>query len=211
MKNRFGALLSPLLVVSVGSIVSCAYNVARANSDAEKEEKGKHSLPNSLSNETQSEIENLVRSEKVKKEEIGFSSSEVPQFGIKPYMCARYARLAAHKLTGAEYTPGDAWDFAKNNFIVQHIDSFRDLYEVQNAGKLRPGESIIVVYNPTSKYNKPERAGTHAVLYLGENINGELVFAHEWGSSQEKITVRGMNKKGLIPRQVVAPKKKVRD
>lgn len=85
--------------------------------------------------------------------------SQIP----KGNYCMMYARLAAEKLFGKKFNPGDAWDAAHRNRSVWRGETTHanDIHAI-----VKPGQ-IIGMYNPGSKYNSRGREYTHTALYIG--------------------------------------------
>jgi hypothetical protein len=128
---------------------------------------------------------------------------DAPYFeGLPAYYCARYAVLAAKKLTNSQYCSANAWDFAKRNKLIDKINGNLE----DHLGLLIPGTTIIGYYNPGSKYNSPEREVTHVAVYLGRDKNREIYLAEEAGSIQRKISGSEIERKGFIPRQIIGPR-----
>jgi len=133
---------------------------------------------------------------------------EAPHFNIDQYMCAKYARLSAEQLSGVEYQPANAWDLGSRNQIIEQSrgDKVLDVYALEEEGKLEEGKSIVIFYNPGSGYNRIGRIGTHAAIYLGTNDKDEIIFAHQYGKTQGKVTLKSLKDKGLEPKQLISPK-----
>jgi len=120
---------------------------------------------------------------------------------LEPNMCVRYARIVAKKLTGAEYNPADAWEFSKRNKIVAELNgNLEDFVEKMTAKK-----TIVTFYDPKSEYNKKGRKVTHSALFLGCE-NGKIIFAEQTRAIQQITTYSKMQKRGLIAKQILAPK-----
>jgi len=114
--------------------------------------------------------------------------------------CARYAVRAAEVLSGVKYVPGNAWELGEKNVVVKsNVKSLR-----KNLEFLIPRETIVIFNNPFSSYNKKERIGTHAALYLGRN--GNLYFAQQYFSKQNAVSLKSLRRRLLKPRQILAPK-----
>ena len=128
---------------------------------------------------------------------------EAPEIEVPFGHCAMYARLAAKKLTGEKYIPADAWKMGKHNKIVKTItnwDNFRDFEDL-----LFSGETIVIFYNNKSTYNKHNRVGTHAAIYLGKDEDN-LKFGQEYLGNILTLNYGEMSEFCLFPRQILAPR-----
>ena len=61
-------------------------------------------------------------------------------WGLSNHMCAKYARLAAKELSGADYNPGHAWTIGKNNKVVARLNGDLENYITD----MTPKESIVI-------------------------------------------------------------------
>ncbi len=134
----------------------------------------------------------------------GGDDPDVPHYALKDDMCAMYARLAAKDLSGTIYKPAHAWTMATENHLKAEVKS--DLEKLAENGTLISKSSIVTFYNPKSGHNDDGRKVTHAALYLGKNISGELVFAHQYHAIQKDETLNDLKQDGWIPKQVIEPK-----
>ncbi len=105
----------------------------------------------------QAPVHEKPRSFTIAREPLHFS--QIP----KGNYCMMYARLAAEKLFGKKFNPGDAWEAAHRNRSMWKGETTQTK-EIRTI--VKPGQ-IIGIYNPGSKYNSRERAYTHTALYVG--------------------------------------------
>ena len=131
---------------------------------------------------------------------LGGDDPDVPHYLLNESMCARYARYAAKDLSNTTYIGANAWDLADANRLAAPINEDEDLEGLVDNGILVPKSSIVVFYN--QKVGKLR----HAALYMGKNERGEYVFAHQYHETQTDETLQEIENKGLIPKQVIAPK-----
>ena len=130
---------------------------------------------------------------------------EAPEIEVPYGHCSMYARLAAKQLTDIDYVPAHAWEMGKQNQVVKTMtnwDNFKDF-----EGLLFPGETIVICYNWHSLYNRKNRIGTHAAIYLGKSLEeNDLMFAQEYLGNILTIDYKDMGQFCLFPRQILAPK-----
>jgi hypothetical protein len=127
---------------------------------------------------------------------------EAPNIEVPFGHCSMYARKSAEKLTDTLYVPGHAWDLGKKNKIVEKLSNETNLKDY--ADLLFPGETIVLFYNIHSDYNKKNRVGTHASIYLGRE--DDLIFGQEYLGKILTLNYQEMKDLGLFPRQILAPK-----
>ena len=120
--------------------------------------------------------------------------------GIKFLECSKYARMTAEKLSGARYSPAPAWDLGNKNKIIRNINGNLENF----VNELIPGKTIILFHNPWSGFNREDRIGTHATVYLG--IDDDIIFAEQYFFAQRAIPYSSLKKRGFIARQILAPK-----
>ena len=72
-------------------------------------------------------------------------------------------------------------------------------YSVKTSGK-----SIVVFYNSWSRFNKENRIGTHAALYLGRER--DIYLAEQYFLSQRAVPYSSLKKRGFTAKQILAPK-----
>lgn len=118
---------------------------------------------------------------------------EAPFLNLKPYMCAKYARLSAELMSGNFYTPANAWDLHKNNSFLRKTDNY---VLTQSTDILVPKSSIVTFYDPSSSYNNKNRIATHAMLYLGK-LRGDLWFAEQRKDKQRIINLEDIKSQDL--------------
>ena len=125
--------------------------------------------------------------------------------------CAKYARLAAKGLSGAEYIPANAWSFSKSNNLVVKVNKDLGNYEKL----LVPGKTIVSFYYPKSKFHEKamKESGndvTHVALYAGEEY-GEIMFYENAGKLQRKISLSGLKQRGYEAREIIEPNNSTAD
>jgi hypothetical protein len=91
--------------------------------------------------------------------------------------CARYARLAAQKLFGKQYSRANAWDFHRKNKAAWADGTGTGDWR----GHAEPG-AILAIYNPESPYNVEGREWTHLAVYAGEHRR-KAVIVHQPGGN----------------------------
>lgn len=126
-----------------------------------------------------------------------------PTFGIEPGWCARYARLAAEYLSGAKYTPADAWEFADKNNLVLEVTGHKRLIKAIRQGLVIPDKTLVMFYNPNSRKNLPGRKVTHAGLFRGGR---DSYFSHLYAGEATHSLDKMVKIFKLVPRQITAPK-----
>lgn len=130
------------------------------------------------------------------------SNFDVPYVeGLDEFMCAKYVRLLAKDLSGAEYFPANAWDFGVANEILVEVDGDLEDYE----SLMVPGKNVVIFYNPKSSHNELGRVGTHAGLYVG-SCNDDIMIAEQWKRKQRVRSHEEMKSKGLKAKLIVGPR-----
>lgn len=140
--------------------------------------------------------------------------------GVPPTHCSRYSRFAAEDLFNLDYKKDslsdgvDAWNLRYHNKIIETSDNFSkdNLEELVSEEIIQPG-MIVGFYNPKSKYKNgkdekgKKRLYTHVGVYLGQGEDGEMKFAHQWGSKTQVNNLHWFYGKKLIPKEILdAPK-----
>ena len=120
--------------------------------------------------------------------------------GISLLECSKYARLAAERLSRAQYSPAPAWDLGEKNRVIRNIEGDLEKF----VDDLVPGKSIVVFYNSWSRFNKENRIGTHAALYLGRER--DIYLAEQYFLSQRAVPYSSLKKRGFTAKQILAPK-----
>ena len=119
--------------------------------------------------------------------------------GLNLLECAKYARLSAEFLSGAKYAPAPAWDLGDRNQVVKEINGNLEDF----VPELIQGKTIVLFYNPYSRFNQKGRIGTHATVYLGKKK--DLMFAEQYFFAQRAVSYTKLQKRGLIARQILTP------
>lgn len=130
--------------------------------------------------------------------------------------CSAYATRIAETFFGKSFVRADAWELGLRNRIVSKAAfdrktrkggfSKQRLAGLIKSKKITPG-TIIGVFYPNSVHNKPGRAFTHVMVFVGKNT-----FWHNY-SGPKKISLDEIfsvvNKKGerlFFPVQLIEPK-----
>ena len=130
--------------------------------------------------------------------------------GLYPYHCSAYGRKAAEKLFGKEYSYSDAWDRGDNDKLVAEVGD-KTLDELADRGILTPG-MLVGLENPnTMLRGKVDSKGnmvryTHIEEYLGQNDEGDALFAGQYGFKTQVRTESEILRAGLIPREIIDEK-----
>ncbi len=139
---------------------------------------------------------------------------EVPVYnifdGLKPFRCSSYVRKVAGEIFPeiGDYSWSDAWDRPSNDELVSEVRSFRDIDRLYADGIVKEG-MVVGVRVPGSSYNDRGAYGFgHNILLLGENKEGEEMYAHQWGTKTHIHSSRDLENFGFEPVVVVKPKRR---
>jgi hypothetical protein len=130
----------------------------------------------------------------------------------RPGRCAAYATRIAANNFGKKYVRANAWELPQKNRVTFETKlekggiSADGLRVLIGRKAITPG-TIIGVYNRASPSNRPDRAFTHVLVYVGEET-----FWHNWGGPR-KITIDKLfsikvhrGERQFVPLVVIEPK-----
>jgi hypothetical protein len=130
---------------------------------------------------------------------------QVPDYNLNGAACAQGARMLARDLFGMNYAVCNGWERPEKDDVVARVENFDELEKLAEKGKLRDSPMIVARYE-NSGYNQSNREGTHNIVYLGENPEGEILYWHFFGGDSRIETATKLGEMNISPRVVVAPK-----
>lgn len=121
--------------------------------------------------------------------------------GLHPGNCSAYARKSAEELFGKNYSLSPAWGRRENDRLVAQING-QSLDFFVNQGILKSG-MIIGTFNSSSPYNEKHEPYTHNMLYIGQNKQGQPLFADQFRTKTQVRTEKQIRDAGLIPMEII--------
>lgn len=136
-----------------------------------------------------------------------------------PPNCARYSRFASEDIFGLKYNYDEdvkpvkrgAWNYRHYNEGIVSMEkgfSLDSLEKLVDSRIIQPG-MLVGIYNPKSKYRNgkdvkgDKRAYTHIGVFLGEDSEGKMKIAHQWGKKTQVNTIDWFYEKGLVPKEIL--------
>jgi hypothetical protein len=173
----------------------------------------------------------LSENPKLREDVIGWDTAQIKNYKIpvaktnyklNPHQCSAYAQMVAKNEYGKEFYWRDSWDRIYWDNVIEKFDkkdqekNWNKIVESAKSNKLEPGMIVGFYYEGSAYTHKKDEKGnpkiaTHTAIYRGTQLNKngkvELVFDHQWGNRQERITSEGnwvqeMEKK-LYPTYIV--------
>jgi len=145
--------------------------------------------------------------------ELNTGRIEVPVYntftGLRPSLCSAYVRKASDEIfpENGTYSYSHAWERPQNDRLIAQIDSFSDIDSLLAEGSVAPG-MVVGVRVPGSEYNdRGEFDFGHVMLLLGENRDGEELYAHQWGAKTYVHSRTKLEDHGFEPIVVMSPQK----